>query len=134
GSGVSMNFASNNYVPITSDIKSAIEILDGELFQRETDFRDHMDFVMVTDPYQHHANVIEVTPIGNLGATRVQWALEELQDNIDKIMSGGFVESSSLDDRYLKTFGDNLCAGNFTVNGTFETKGNVTLGVSGTHS
>ncbi|MDD3412443.1 MAG: hypothetical protein PHY47_00420 [Lachnospiraceae bacterium] len=134
GSGLSINFSSNNYVPVTADFKTAVEILDAEVYQRELDFQNHLDSVMPTDPFQHHANVIEVTPIGNLGATRLQWALEELQQNIDMIMTGGQVESLNLDDRYLKTFGSNICDGNFVVNGAFSTKENVILGASTTHS
>lgn len=134
GSGLSPNFSSNNYVPLSADFKTAIEILDGELYQRELAFQAHLDAVMPTDPFQHHANVIQVTPIGNLSSDRVQWALEELQQNIDMIMIGGYVEGISLDDRYLKTFGDNTCAGNFSVNGLFKAKGNVELGQNNSHT
>lgn len=134
GSGLSMNIASNNYVPPTADIKTALEILDGEVHQRELDFQNHIDSVMPTDPFQHHSNVIQVTPIGNLSADRLQWALEELQQNIDMIMSGGYVESITLDDRYLKTFGNNIVDGTFHVNGEFSTGGNSQLGNSTVHT
>jgi hypothetical protein len=134
GSGLSMNIASNHYVPPSADVKTAIEILDGEIYQRELDFQNHIDSVMPTDPFQHHANVIEVTPIGNLSSDRLQWALEELQQNVDMIMSGGYVESITLDDRYLKTFGNNTVDGNFHVNGLFSTGSNTQLGNSTVHT
>ena len=50
GSGLSMGFASNNYVPPTADIKSAIEILDGEVKQREDDLENHLNASMPTCP------------------------------------------------------------------------------------
>lgn len=130
GSGVSLNFASNNYVPPTADIKSAIEILDGEVKQREDDLQIHLDASMPTDATQHHANVIEVTTIGNLSSNRLQWALEEHQADIDAIMSGGFVEGVTLDSRYLLASGPATVTGTFTVQDTFTAESDVVLGQS----
>lgn len=130
GNGLSLNIASNNYVPPTADLKSAIEILDGEVKQREDDLQIHLDASMPTDSTQHHANVIEVTTIGNLSSNRLQWALEEHQNDIDRIMTGGYVEGITLDDRYLLSSGPATVTGDFTVEGLFTAEGNVLLGQS----
>jgi hypothetical protein len=127
GAGLSMEISSNNYVPEDSSVKSSIEILDGAIKQRQTAFEEHMDFVMPTDPFQHHANVVQVTSIGNLSATRGQSAFEEHQGDIDSIMSGGYVEGATLDDRYI------LKTGDVTVEQDFIALQDVYLGTSTTH-
>jgi hypothetical protein len=133
GSGVSMGIASNNYIPATADIKSALEILDGVVKSRESEFQTHINAVMPTDPIQHHANVLGVTPIGNLSSNQVQWALEELQSDIDAIMSGGYVESITLDDRYVVSGGAAIISGTLTSQGDFVAQSNVTLGLNASH-
>jgi len=115
GSGLSMGIASNNYLPSTSSIKAALEILDGTIKLREDEFDAHLNAVMPTDPFQHHANVLQVTAIGNLNSTRVQQALEEHQADIDAIMSGGYVEGFTLDDRYILKAGPALITGTLSV-------------------
>ncbi len=134
GSGLSMGIGSNNYVPATADIKSAIEILDGEVKAREDDFDAHFDAVMLTDPIQHHANVIEVTPIGFLTSNKLQPALEEFQHDIDMIMSGGIVNSVSLDTRYILAGGPALITGTLEVQGDVHFRSNTILGDSASHS
>jgi len=134
GSGLNIGFGSNYYVPANADIKTAIEILDGVVKDRENAHDDHIAASMLTDPTQHHSNVIEVTAIGNLASTKLQTALEELQNDIDGIMSGGYVESITLDDRYLLASGPATVTGDFTVNGVFSAEDDVTLGTSLTHT
>jgi hypothetical protein len=133
GSGLSMNIASNFYVPAISSIKSAVEILDGALKLRQNAFELHLSSVMPTDPFQHHANVLQVTAIGNLNSTRVQSALEELQNDIDHMMSGGFVEGFTLDDRYILKAGPAVITGTLSVQGNITGLQNTTLGTSLSH-
>lgn len=133
GAGLSMNLGSNNYVPSNASVKVAIEILDGAIKQRQDAFEDHLDFVMPTDPFQHHSNVIQVTAIGNLSSTRAQSAFEELQNDIDHIMSGGFVEGFTLDDRYILKSGPALITGSLTVQNDFTALQNAFLGSSISH-
>jgi hypothetical protein len=134
GSGLSMAIASNFYVPANADIKTAIEILDATVKDRENEFQAHLAAVMPNDPIQHHSNVVEVTPIGNLSSNQVQWALEELQVDIDNIMSGGLVESVTLDNRYILANGPAIVTGTLTSQGDFSAQSNVTLGYNTSHS
>lgn len=134
GSGLSMGLGSNNYVPANADVKTALEILDGVVKDRENEHDDHLNASMPTDPFQHHANIIEVTAIGNLTSTRLQWALEELQSDINNIMTGGTVEAITLDDRYLLAGGPANVTGTMTVQGDFDAQANVTLGGNATHT
>lgn len=134
GSGVSMNIGSNNYLPITADIKSSLEILDGEVRLREDSFQSHIDAVMPTDLFQHHANVVEVTSIGNMSGDRLQWVLEDFQNNIDMIMSGGIVNAYTLDDRYILSGGPAEVTGTLQVNGDTALQSNVDLGSSISHT
>lgn len=133
GSGLNMAIGSNNYVPENASVKSAIEILDGSVKQRQNSFEDHINAVMATDPIQHHANVIQVTPIGNLSSQRVQQALEEHQVDINSIMSGGYVEGVTLDDRYILKNGPALITGTLTVQNTVTGLQNASFGTSLTH-
>jgi hypothetical protein len=134
GSGLNIGFGSNNYVPANADIKTAVEILDGVVFDRETEHTAHLNANMPTDPFQHHSNVIQVTSIGNLNSTRLQYALEEHQSDIDNIMTGGSVESISLDDRYILAGGPAVVTGSMSVQGDFEALSNVTLGSTLSHT
>lgn len=133
GSGIGLNVNSNNYIPVTSSVKSAFEILDGALKQREEDFEFHTNAVMPTDPFQHHSNVIQVTAIGNLSSTRAQQAFEEHQADIDAIMSGGYVEGFTLDDRYILKGGSALITGTLTVQQDLTALQNAYFGTSLSH-
>lgn len=133
GAGIGLNSSSNNYVPLTVSVKSAIEILDGALKVRQNAFENHVGSVMPTDPFQHHSNVIQVTSIGNLNSTRVQQALEEHQADIDAIMSGGFVEGFTLDDRYILKAGPAIITGTLSVQQDFTSLQNAFLGTSLSH-
>lgn len=133
GSGIGLNYGSNNYVPTTASVKSAIEILDGVLKQRADEFEFHTTSVMPTDPFQHHSNVIQVTAIGNLNSTRVQQALEEHQVDIDAIMSGGYVEGFTLDDRYILKAGPAVITGTLSVQQDATFLQNVSMGTSLSH-
>lgn len=128
GAGIGLNTGSNNYVPTTSSIKNAIEILDGALKTRQTAFETHLSSVMPTDAFQHHCNVIQVTAIGNLNSTRAQQALEEHQADIDAIMSGGYVEGFTLDDRYILRSGSATVAGALTVQNNLTVLQNAIFG------
>ena len=130
GAGLSMSLASNHYIPAASSIKTSLEILDGALKDRQTAFEEHLSFVMPTDPFQHHSNVIQVTAIGNLNSTRGQQAFEELQNDIDNIMSGGYVEGNTLDNRYILQSGSAVVTGTLSVQGAFAALANVQLGSS----
>lgn len=134
GNGVSLNIASNNYIPVNAAVKTAIEIFDAEIKNREEEFLNHRDSVLATDAFQHHSNVVRVTPIGNLSSERLQTALEELQADIDAIMAGGYVESISLDDRYILKGGPAIVTGTMEVMQDFKANSHVTLGSTGSHT
>lgn len=133
GAGLSMGLSSNNYVPSGSSVKVSIELLDGAIKLRENEFDDHVGAVEPTDPFQHHSNVIQVTAIGNLNSTRAQQAFEEHQADIDAIMTGGFVEGFTLDDRYLLVSGGAV-TGSLTVGNDLTVSQNTTLGSSLSHT
>lgn len=133
GAGLGLNVSSNNYIPTSASVKTSLEILDGVVKQREDDFLFHLNAVMPTDPFQHHANVIQVTSIGNLNSTRVQQALEEHQVDIDAIMSGGYVEGFTLDDRYILKSGSALITGSLTVQNDVTGLQNAFFGTSLSH-
>jgi hypothetical protein len=133
GAGIGLNTSSNNYIPTSASVKSAIEILDGIAQAREDEFDFHVNSVMPTDPFQHHGNVIQVTSIGNLNSTRVQQALEEHQTDIDAIMSGGYVEGFTLDDRYILKNGSALISGTLLVQQTITGLQDAYFGTSLSH-
>lgn len=128
GAGKPLDFASNNFIADNSSFKSALEALDVAAGTVNSDLAAHKAFVLVTDPVQHHSNVIDVTAIGNLSSTRVQTALVEHQADIDNIMSGGTVEGTTLDDRYLNKTGAQSMQGPLTVTTDLLVDGNTTLG------
>lgn len=128
GAGKVLDMASNNFVADDTSFKVMIEALDDALGTMDTDFSDHKDLVLVTDPAQHHANVISVTAVGNLSSTRVQTALQEHQADINAIMSGNTVEGVTLDDRYVNKSGAQTVQGPVTVTLGLDVEGNVTLG------
>ena len=128
GAGIGLGAGSNYYVPTSASVKNAIEILDGAIKTRQTAFETHLNSVMPTDPYQHHSNVIQVTAIGNLNSTRAQQAFEELQADIDAIMSGGYVEGFTLDDRYILKSGSASVTGSLSVQNNLTVLQNATFG------
>lgn len=133
GNGVGLNSGSNHYVPTSASVKAAIEVLDGVIKLREDEYNFHINSVMPTDPFQHHSNVIQVTSIGNLNSTRAQQAFEEHQSDIDAIMSGGYVEGFTLDDRYILKAGPALITGTLNVQSDITGLQNASFGTSLSH-
>jgi hypothetical protein len=126
--GKTINYNSNYFIADNTSFKLCIETLDDNLGILDQDFSNHRSFSLVTDPTQHHANVIEVTSIGNLASNRVQLALQEHQSDIDNIMSGGFVEGVSLDDRYVNLAGAQTMQGPLTITEGLAVNGSAVLG------
>lgn len=128
GAGLTLDMDSNNFIADDSSFKVMVEALDTAIGTVSADLAQHIAYVLVTDPVQHHANVIEVTAIGNLASDRVQPALVEHQADIDNIMSGGLVEGITLDDRYVELAGAQSMQGPLTVTTDFNVNGTVNLG------
>jgi hypothetical protein len=128
GAGLPLDMASNNFIADNSSFKAIVEALDIATGTLSADLVQHIAYVLVTDPVQHHSNVIEVTPIGNLASSRVQPALVEHQADIDSIMSGGLVEGVTLDNRYVNKSGAQSMQGPLTVTTSLLINGSTTLG------
>lgn len=128
GAGKPLDFSSNNFIADDSSFKACVEALDVATGDVTADLATHIGLVLVTDPAQHHANVIDVTAIGNLSSVRVQPALEEHQTDIDNIMTGGLVEGITLDDRYVGKAGSQTMQGPLTITEDLFVNGNTTLG------
>jgi hypothetical protein len=128
GAGKTLDLSSNNFVADDSSFRAMVVALDDAAGQLSNSFIEHKNYVIVTDPSQHHANVIEVTPIANLSSTRVQVALQEHQADIDAIMSGNTVEGITLDNRYVKKTAAQSMQGPLTVTTDLIINGNATLG------
>lgn len=128
GAGKTIDYASNRYIADNTSFKVVVEALDANLGAVSDDLVNHSDYTLPTDPAQHHANVIEVTPIGNLSSDRVQAALEEHQVNIDNIMTGGSVEGITLDDRYIGKTGSENIAGPLAITNDLTVYGDTILG------
>lgn len=128
GAGLTLDMDSNNFIADNSSFKTMIEALDDAIGVVNTALSDHKNYVLVSDPVQHHANVIEVTSVGNLSSTRVQPALEEHQADINAIMTGGSVEGISLDNRYVNKSGAQTMQGPLNVTLDLQVDGNTTLG------
>lgn len=126
--GKTINYNSNYFIADNTSFKLSIETLDDNLGIIKDDFDNHRLFSLVTDPAQHHANVIEVTAIGHLASTRVQLALQEHQSDIDNIMSGGYVEGVTLDDRYINTAGAQTMQGPLTITAGLVVEASAILG------
>ena len=137
--GATIDYASNYFIADNSSVKLCLETLDDNLGVLSDDFDNHRNFALVTDPAQHHANVIAVDALGNLSATRVQPALYELQADIDNLLGvGTLAPVATLDYRYVETSGTQSMQGplditlgldvgaNLTVGGTAQFTGNVT--------
>lgn len=119
--GTTFAWDADNF-PDDTPIKAAILALDAAITSDATDLTTHINSVLIGDPTQHHANVIAVTAGGNLTSTRLQPALEELQGDIDSILSGG-----ALDDDYVGKAGDHVMAGALDVGTTLDVTGATTL-------
>lgn len=132
--GLPINYTSNQFIADNISFKQALEVLDDQLGGLTQDFQNHRDFALVSDPAQHHANVIEVTPIGNLASDRVQLALQEHQSDIDAIMTGGFVEGVTLDDRYVNKAGNQQMQGNLTIDNAISVGTNSQFGATASHN
>jgi len=128
GAGLTLDMDSNNFIADDSSFKVMVEALDTAIGTISSSLTDHISYVLVTDPVQHHANVVEVTAIGNLASDRVQTALVEHQADIDSIMSGGLVEGVTLDDRYVELAGAQSMQGPLTVTTDLLINGDTTLG------
>jgi hypothetical protein len=135
-SGKTINYNSNYFIADNTSFKLCLETLDDNLGILKDDFDNHRSFSLVTDPAQHHANVIEVTAIGNLASSRLQLALQEHQSDIDNIMSGGYVEGITLDDRYVNLAGAQVMQGPLTITSDLIVNGGATLGddISDSHT
>ncbi len=131
GAGLPIDFDSNNYIADDTSYKVCLEALDAQLGTSSGEFAAYKAFVLVSDPVQHHSNVIEVTAIGNLSSSRVQPALEEHQSDIDNIMTGGTVEGLTLDDRYAIKTAPVIFDSSVTVSTDLTVEGNTILGNAG---
>ena len=128
GTGKPLDMDSNNFIADNTSFKVMVEALDSALGGIGDGLAEHKAFVLITDPTQHHSNVIEVTAIGNLSSSRVQTALEEHQVDIDNMMSGGLVEGATLDDRYVPKAGAQSMQGPLTITEDLIVNGDTTLG------
>ena len=128
GVGLPLDMISNNYIADNSSFKMMVEALDQAIGSTASDLASHKGYVLATDPTQHHANVIEITPLGNLSSDRAQAALYEHQNDIDHIMTGGSVEGISLDNRYLLVSGAQTIQGPLTISTDLIIEGNTLLG------
>ncbi len=127
--GVTFEWA-DALVPDDTNIVNAIKLVSAAADTNTTGLQDHIDYVLLIDPIQHHANVIEVTPGANLASDRLQTALEEHQVDIDNIMSGGLVEGATLDDRYVGKTGTHTMAGSLTIQNSITVEGSTTHGTA----
>jgi len=128
GAGKTLDMTSNRYIADDSSFKAMVEALDAGTGSVSDVLAEHMTLALLTDAAQHHANVIDVTSLGNLSSSRVQPALEEHQSDIDAIMSGGTVEGNTLDDRYVLKAGAQEMQGPLTITDALIVNGNVLLG------
>lgn len=139
GSGVSVNFGSNYFVPGAVSFKSAIEILDSSLEGVREELETHTTLSMITDSPQHHANVLEFSSgsgavLADITPKRVQTALEVIRQEINQMLAGGYVRGQSLSDLYILKSGPAVVTGTMEVQGDFQADSNVQLGSSTTHS
>jgi len=132
GAGITINYASNRYIADNTSFKNVVETLDAQLGVQGDNLVNHSAFSLPTDPAQHHANVIEVTPVGNLSSNRVQTALVEHQADIDNIMTGNIVNGVTLDNRYLTLTGAQTLSGPISITGDLTVDGNTIFGTDAT--
>lgn len=138
GSGVNVNFGSNYFVPAAASFKNAVEILDGELEGVSSGLDTHMGLLMITDPTQHHANVIGVSSgsgavLADISPQRVQTVLEVIRQEINLLLAGDYVRGRTLNDLYLLKDGPAVVTGTFEVQDSFVTYSDNQLGSSISH-
>ena len=128
-SGSSIVFANNFYIANATSLKTCLEVLDSSLFALSESFNYHREAALVSDPAQHHANVIEIDPIGNLQSNRVQPAIYELQSEIDNILgTGSLSPAASLDSRYLMKSGSQSLQGSLDISESLVVQKSTTFG------
>ena len=119
------------------NVKDALDILDEYSFSLRQDL-DSIDesFNNHTDQFAtgaHKASNISNAPSGNLAATDVQGALDELQTDIDDLVTLSGVAANSED---LGTFTGNIISDNTTVKGALqelETQSTTNASTLGSH-
>lgn len=127
--GATINYTSNNFIPDNGSIKLGLETLDDNLGSLLSDFNDHRNFSLVTDPVQHHANVVAIDPLGNLSSDRVQPAIYELQSDIDNLLGVGTTSpTATLDYRYINTSGADSMQGPLNIDEDLTVGNNTNLG------
>jgi hypothetical protein len=127
--GSTIVFANTFYIANATSLKTCLEVLDSSLFALSESFNFHREAALVSDPSQHHANVIEIDPIGNLQSSRVQPAIYELQSDIDNILGvGSLSPSASLDSRYLMKSGAQSMQGPLTITDSVIVQKSTTFG------
>ena len=93
GSGLNMKIGSNNYIPESASVKFSIEIIDATMKMIHDALTTHHDSMAITDPVQHHANVIEVASgtsaiFADIQPRRAQTVLEVIRTEITRILNG----------------------------------------------
>jgi len=125
GAGRPLDMASNNFIADNTSFKLMVESLDQALGNVTQNLADHK---AATAGVEHYADVIYVTPLQNLTSSNVQAAFLEHQSDIDRIMTGGFVNGVSLDDRYVVKVGQQEMEGPLEITKSLTVGGNCTLG------
>jgi len=136
-SGSPIIFNSTFYIADSLSIKDCLEVLDTSLYSLSEAFVFHREAALVSDPAQHHANTIEIDPIGNLQSSRVQPAIYELQSEIDNILGVGTTSpAASLDARYVMKSGSQSMQGPLEILSSLQVGGSTVLGqeTSDTHN
>lgn len=138
GSGVSVNFGSNYFVPASASFKAAIETLDAALESIRADGETHRTLSMITDAAQHHANVIEFSSgsgavLADISPMRVQTALEVVRQEINLMLAGGTIRGKSLNNLYILKTGPAVVTGTMEVQDDFSTSGSNQLGTTLSH-
>lgn len=127
--GKTINFNSNNYIADNTSIKLCVETLDDNLGAVDEALAAHKANALVSDPAEHHANIIAIDPIGNLSADRVQPAIYELQGDIDNLLGVGSTSpAASLDSRYVNTSGSDTMQGPLAITEDLVVGKETTLG------
>lgn len=133
--GSSIAFANNFYIADSTSLKTCLEVLDSSLYTLSESFNFHREAALLSDNAQHHANVIEIDPIGNLQSSRVQPALYELQSDIDNILGVGTLSpSASLDARYVMLSGSQSMQGPLSITESLSVGKSTSLGQTSSDS
>lgn len=132
-------FAIDDYTGGTGvdNVKDALDILDEYAWNVNQDTQSNINALEDhTDPGAegaHQAENIEVTPFGNLESTDVGSALNELQTDIDDLVTLSGVAANSTD---LGTFTGSIISDNTTVKGALqelETQSTTNASTLGSH-